>query len=341
MNIKKLDIVSQGDGTVNCRSRFYSAFSGFPYLKTFHFTVGKNVLYEEIDSGAWALCYAMSMYGIDKEIQITNEPDIRLNGNLCTLSELAPHCCYMDPLYPLFSKKISVKQAVEHGIKRNSLPYYAENLRVLFKIDKDRYERPLSGMGNEIFKAMGAIGVAEDKDIFCFPWQSRERCAGYHLHFSQTADALAELGKIAVIPLGLDAPEAESEVLSESKMYVSDVRNYSEIGDCDVIVLDGKYTVCCYCYDRKISVGEKINVLCGDVSSDIIKSEKREFSAEKISEPYAYSFSAQVADRDRSIVRVGNLFIRLLASLSLDFDNGDFIIFSSSQLSIFEDKRYF
>lgn len=93
MNIKKLDIVSQGGGTVNCRSRFYSAFSGFPYLKTFHFTVGKNVLYEEIDSGAWALCYAMSMYGIDKEIQITNEPDIRLNGNLCTLSELAPHCC--------------------------------------------------------------------------------------------------------------------------------------------------------------------------------------------------------------------------------------------------------
>lgn len=113
MNIKKLDIVSQGGGTVNCRSRFYSAFSGFPYLKTFHFTVGKNVLYEEIDSGTWALCYAMSMYGIDKEIQITNEPDIRLNGNLCTLSELAPHCCYMDPLYPLFSKKISVKQAVE------------------------------------------------------------------------------------------------------------------------------------------------------------------------------------------------------------------------------------
>ena len=166
MNIKKLDIVSRGDGTVNCRSRFYSAFSGFPYLKTFHFTVGKNVLYEEIDSGAWALCYAMSMYRIDKEIQITNEPDIRLNGNLCTLSELAPHCCYMDPLYPLFSKKISVKQAVEHGIKRNSLPYYAENLRVLFKIDKDRYERPLSGMGNEIFKAMGAIGVAEDKDSF-------------------------------------------------------------------------------------------------------------------------------------------------------------------------------
>ncbi|MFR5906654.1 MAG: hypothetical protein ACLUFY_09695, partial [[Ruminococcus] torques] len=88
------------------------------------------------------------MYGIDKEIQITNEPDIRLNGNLCTLSELAPHCCYMDPLYPLFSKKISAKQAVEHGIKRNSLPYYAEDIRVLFKIDKDRYERPLSGMGN-------------------------------------------------------------------------------------------------------------------------------------------------------------------------------------------------
>ena len=247
----------------------------------------------------------------------------------------------MDPLYPLFSKKISVKQAVEQGIKRNSLPYSAEDIRVLFKIDKDRYERSLSGVGNEIFKAMGAIGVAEDKDIFCFPWQSRGRCAGYHLHFPQTADALAELGKIAVIPLGLDVPEAESEVLSESKMYVSDVRNYSEIGDCDVIVSDGKYTVCCYCYDRKISVGEKINVLCGDVSSDIIKSEKREFSAEKISEPYAYSFSAQVADRDRSIVRVGNLFIRLLASLSLDFDNGDFIIFSSSQLSIFEDKRYF
>ena len=46
MTIKKLDIVSQGRGTVNCRSRFYSAFSGFPYLKTFHFTVGKNVLYE-------------------------------------------------------------------------------------------------------------------------------------------------------------------------------------------------------------------------------------------------------------------------------------------------------
>lgn len=104
MNIKKLDIVSRGRGTVNCRSRFYSAFSGFPYLKTFHFTVGKNVLYEEIDSGAWALCYAMSMYGIDKEIQIKDEPEIRLNGNPCTFAELAPHVAIWT-LYILCSRK--------------------------------------------------------------------------------------------------------------------------------------------------------------------------------------------------------------------------------------------
>lgn len=332
LKAEKLELVTPLNfGTANCKSRFYSSFGALPSLKTFRFSVGANYVYEEIDGGVWALCYAMTMRGVDNEIFVSEEPEVRVNGEDFSFAELSSFCCFLDPLYPLFSGKFSVKEKIEQGLKKNNLPYSAEDIRSLFKIDGERFERPVSGTGNEIFKAMCAIGFASEKEIFCFPWQSRGRFKSFHLHIVQAIDALTELGKIVIIPLGLDFPEQKSEVLNESEMYISDIRSLSESGDFELVVSDGENSVLCYRCGEGAAVGEKPDVLYCTVSSETEKSKQTEAFTEKLSGHYDYFVSARVVDRDNGIVRVGKLFFKLSAPLSLDIENGDFVSFSAAR----------
>lgn len=335
MNIKKIDMATPLNfGTVNCKSRFFSSLSVLPSLKIFRFSVGANYAFEEIDGGLWALCYAMTMQGVDKEIFISEEPEVQVNGKEFSFSELCSFCCYLDSLYPLFSGKISVKQKIEHELKKNALPYSAEEIESLFKIDGERFERPLSGVGNEIFKAMCAIGFAAGKEIFCFPWQSRRRFESYHLHIVQAIDSLTELGKIVIIPLGLDTSEQKSKVLNESEIHISDIRSLSEPGDFDIVVSDGEHSVLCYHCGESAVIGGKTDVLYCSVSSEIEKSNRPEVFTEKLSGHYDYFVSALVADRDKGIVRVGKLFFKLSAPFSLDIKNGDFVSFSVARFDM-------
>ena len=73
----------------------------------------------------------------------------------------------------------------------------------MFQIDNDRFERSLASMGNEIFKAMSAIGFSYNKEIFCFPWLSSKRFNSYHRNLSVLLHILEKLGKIVIVPVGI------------------------------------------------------------------------------------------------------------------------------------------
>jgi hypothetical protein len=73
----------------------------------------------------------------------------------------------------------------------------------LFCIDNERFERPLKGVGNEIFKAMAAIGFSYKKEIFCFPWLSNRRFESYHKNLTALLQILENLGKTVIIPIGI------------------------------------------------------------------------------------------------------------------------------------------
>ncbi len=76
------------------------------------------------------------------------------------------------------------------------MDYATEEIRDLFYIHPARFERPLTGVGNEVFKCMAAIAYCHEKDVYCFPWLSKKRFAGYHYNMTGLLEILERLDKI-------------------------------------------------------------------------------------------------------------------------------------------------
>lgn len=200
MNIKKISITN--DGYIHCKSNFYSSQDILDNAN-FNFRVGTNKLIGEIDSGIWAISYLLSMYKHrPKDFVLFEQPNVAVNDQLISLNELSKFVCYMDKLDPLFSSNHSVKKLVMQGLKYSELSYSYDDIKNLFGIDSGRFERPLKGIGNEIFKAMAAIGFSYKKEIFCFPWLSNRRFESYHEHLTVLLQILEKLEKIVIIPVG-------------------------------------------------------------------------------------------------------------------------------------------
>ncbi len=202
MKIKNIKI--QNDGYVYCKSSFYSAHDGLSDYRSYTFHAGINKLIGEIDSENWAVSYLLSMFKYRPEdFVLFAPPQVNVNNEILSLDELAEYSCYMDKLYPLFSTDKSVRKLVTQGIKSNKLDCSPDEVKNLFYIDDERFERPLRGVGNEIFKAMSAIGYCNKKELFCFPWLSNKRFEYYHKNLSGTLEILESLNKVVVVPVGV------------------------------------------------------------------------------------------------------------------------------------------
>jgi len=203
----KKDIIKiRASGYVYCKSEFYSAQDTISENREYTFLPGINNLVGDIDSENWAISYLISMYNCrSKDFIIFDKPKIELNGEAVVISELSATACYMDKSYPLFSSKKTVRQLVLQGIKSNHIELSADEVRSLFLISEDRFDRPLKSVGNEIFKAMAAIAYCNRKEIFCFPWMSYRRYEGYHYNLSGLLEILESLNKVVILPIGLKA----------------------------------------------------------------------------------------------------------------------------------------
>lgn len=190
-------------GYVHCQSQFYSSSDILGGECIYEFSAGKNMLVGEIDSGVWAVSYLMSMFdSCPKDFILSEEPLITVNESVLSLHEFSEYTCYMDESFPLFSGRKTVKDMVEKGIQRSGLRCSPSDIRDLFGIFEDRFTRPLAGVGNEMFKAMAAIGYAYHKQVFCFPWLSRQRFDYYHENLTWVLDKLESLGRTAIVPVG-------------------------------------------------------------------------------------------------------------------------------------------
>lgn len=204
MKIESIEVVN--DGYINCKSSFYTTCDMINELVTYHFINGLNTLVGDIDSGVWGISYLLSMYKYDKNNEnkkrIFLPLTITVNHHMVNLEQFWTYSCYMDRIYPLFASKKTVEHQVLKGIKKNGFKETDDEIRELFHIDKDRFIRPLSCVGNELFRCMAAIGYVNMKEVFCFPWLSRIRYNGFHKHMDDLFDILCSLNKILIVPLG-------------------------------------------------------------------------------------------------------------------------------------------
>lgn len=202
MIIKNIKI--QADAYVSCRSNFYTVRDTLNNITYFSFSTGINKLSGEIDSGVWAISYLLSMYNVrPKDFVMSESPKVQVNGTDILWKEILEHSCYLvKNLYPLFSAKQTVENLISKGIKKNKIDASPEDIRDLFQIYPSRFRSPLSGLGNEIFKAMAAIGYVNNKQIFCFPWMSQKLFEYYHGNITYVLDVLESLEKIVILPVG-------------------------------------------------------------------------------------------------------------------------------------------
>ena len=205
MSIEKISITN--NGYIHCKSNFYSSQDILDDVN-FNFGVGTNKLIGEIDSGNWAISYLLSMYKHrPKDFTLFEQPKVTVNNKLISLNELSKFVCYMDRLDPLFTSNHSVKKLIMQGLKHSKLNCSYDDIKNLFHIDSERFERPLTGTGNEIFKAMAAIGFSYKKEIFCFPWLSNKRFENYHQNLTTLFQILDSLEKIVILPVGIKSQE--------------------------------------------------------------------------------------------------------------------------------------
>lgn len=201
MEIKSFSI--RTDGFVHCRSNFYIVNDTILVPTVLEFVPGLNKLEGEVDSGKWAFSYMISMYHVrKKDFVLYEKPIVTVNGEMADTKKLYKISCYLDLIYPLYSSRKSIRKQVEKGLARSGLCYSSDEIRDLFKIDRERFEKTPGCVGNERFKAMAAIGFANNKEVFCFPWLSDRRYKNFHGNISGLIETLENLGKVIILPVG-------------------------------------------------------------------------------------------------------------------------------------------
>ena len=88
MNIENIHV--KADGSVHCRSRFYSAFDHLDGDANYIFTTGVNKLVGEIDGGNWAVSYYLSMHNYrPKDFVLFTKTEVSVNGKMIPLQNEA------------------------------------------------------------------------------------------------------------------------------------------------------------------------------------------------------------------------------------------------------------
>lgn len=202
--IKNITICA--DAHVDCRSSFYassSSLNGFGLGDAVTLLPGLNCFVGEIDSSGWALSYLLSMYSKRSKNITLYDVKSTINDKNVTLDQLTNLSCYIDTSYPLFSHQTSVRKMITNGLRKSGLAYSTKDIKSIFQLDDQRFERAIHANGNERYRAMPAIAFCHRKEIYCFPWMSKNRFDYFKYQIMYSVKLLSELGKIIILPVGV------------------------------------------------------------------------------------------------------------------------------------------
>jgi ABC-type multidrug transport system ATPase subunit len=179
----------------------------------------------ECGSGGWGLTYALSGRG-----GIING-EIKINEMKADKEKLYQYTCYVggDSIRKrnFWTKKSTVRKQIENGLKENQLMSFNE-ICELFELSSSRLDRNIEHVGNERWNASMAIGLAQGKKIYCFPWLYTGTLNVNYKLIKNCVNVLKERGGIIIIP------SAKAEKLSQfvdEITFISHPDEQLEIGD--------------------------------------------------------------------------------------------------------------
>ena len=100
----------------------------------------------------------------------------------------------------LFKKRKTIRQQIEYGVHNIKQEFDAKEIQRMFKVSEARIDRNIEFVGIERWKASAAIGYANGKKIFCFPWMNSEDIELWKEHLLNVVGHLLDSDCIVIMP---------------------------------------------------------------------------------------------------------------------------------------------
>jgi len=169
---------------------------------TFHY--GSSVLINgDLGKGGWALSWILG--GALKQQQgiITDNKDNFSLEDRRLQSWLVRDDISKTGLF----RADTVKNQIRYGLIRYKSPFSEEEIIRTFYLTPERYNRPLHQLGNEAWRASLAIGIANGRKVFCFPFLETKLIeVVFTGMFEQIARTLKNMNCLIVIPCKSSTP---------------------------------------------------------------------------------------------------------------------------------------
>ena len=94
----------------------------------------------------------------------------------------------------------TIEEQIQDGIKNHYIQYDYHTIREMFKVSKERVKRNIEFVSGERWRASVAIGFAQGKDIFCYPWMNTRDIERCEEEMFSTIRSLIDHNKIIIVP---------------------------------------------------------------------------------------------------------------------------------------------
>lgn len=166
--IETIDLVNF-QSSAECRSQCQYSNEGFLRI-TYQFQSGNAYgVISDFGCGSWSLVTCLGGRG-----NTEYNGKILLNGAEIAPNELSVYSGFVTEK-EISSKKsfenlLSARECIEKCLRISNLHYSVDEIKLIFHLSDERFERSLNNVSGEIWLISLAIQFALGKEIFCFPW---------------------------------------------------------------------------------------------------------------------------------------------------------------------------
>lgn len=211
----------------NCYSSERSSIEGFPAI-THDFDGGKiHGVLSDFGCGGWALCSCLGGRGA------VAEGEIQMNERALSQQTLQSYSCFLgeilQPEVNTADEPSTARECITRALLKSQLPYSTEDIKKIFQLSDERFDRALSQVSGEIWDISLAIGYALNRKIFCFPWMNQWEFSRNILNRRSSLEYLKQQGKFVFLPM---SPLSNAWKICDTILYIKNDGIYSKKKGC-------------------------------------------------------------------------------------------------------------
>ena len=152
--------------------------------------------------GSWGLATCLSGYGKDDY-----SGEFYLNNRKTSPKEISKYessCFIPKKIFgsiDLEENTLTTKDCIEKALNTSGEPYSLEEIKSIFCLSDERFNRPIDYISGEIWLVSLAVNFSLGKEIFCYPWLNSQNIFRFKVAYDlNIIDFLVEKGKIVFLP---------------------------------------------------------------------------------------------------------------------------------------------